>query len=162
MEEVTFSLIVYSPLKLSTLRGGFPARSRRSAPRAEILEFVSADRLNLPRPFRQNGYSRVTVSEKRPTKTQLEAVSGLGYPNPRHFAHSQESDHQIGLKIKARRSRNSQCAVSPKKRQSQTFWSVVIGRIPKRTTALFRSLSPGWNYLRLPAFLLLFLELSWL
>jgi hypothetical protein len=57
----------------------FPLRSRRSAPRAEILEFVSADRLNLPRPFRQNGYSRVTVSEKRRTKTQLEAVSGLGY-----------------------------------------------------------------------------------
>jgi hypothetical protein len=57
----------------------FPLRSRRSAPRAEILEFVSADRLNLPRPFRQNGYSRVTVSEKRRTKTQLEAVSGLAY-----------------------------------------------------------------------------------
>lgn len=90
MEEVTFSLLVYSPASSSQrFVVASPLRSRRSAPRAEILEFVSADRLNLPRPFRQNGYSRMTVSEKRRTKTQLEAVSGLGYPNPRHFAHSQ-------------------------------------------------------------------------
>ncbi len=72
-------------------------------------------------------------------------VKGKGFEGI--FAKRKSSTYRPGkrspdwLKIKARPQQEFVvCGFTEGKRQSQTFWSVAIGRIPKRTTALFRSL----------------------